>query len=425
MLGASRLGGSRCQITLSASFGRDAKSTSCPKLMLHSRRATLAFLAGGAAVGFQRVPARGEPPPDGRVGTALVLSGGGARGAYEAGVIEGLARAAGIADGERLPDVDLVIGTSVGALNGWFLATAQYSALRRAWQDISASSLFRLKRQYAELDRPNAGVVSRIIESLSMLSSLNRSMAGIFDSEPIKAWLRATVVPDRPARIPFVFNSADICNMRAAYFYVRDDGIDAQMLNSIVCSIESVSGLPAIAQHAGPMLHDALYASIALPLLLDPIELIVGGKRGLFVDGGSCDNTAIDIARVSSRRVNVVLTDPVSVQFNPTNAVTAGLGSFNLLQLRALDASLRSAYFETTGKRLFAETVCDGAQRSYLSSIFDVDLGILRPATELGAGYGDFHDAQRLRASYELGLRDAAKGWSPYRPPSPPQALNA
>jgi predicted acylesterase/phospholipase RssA len=382
-----------------------------------SRRAALAFLAAGAALGLTRVPASSEPAQDGRVGSSLVLSGGGARGAYEAGVIEGLVRAAGVHDGEKLPDVDLVIGTSIGALNGWFVATAQYSALRRAWENISASNLFRLKRQYSALDNPNTFFASRMFESLSMLANLNRSMAGIFDSEPLKGWLRASVDTNHPPVVPFVFNAADICNMRAAYFYVRADGIDEQELKSVMCSIEAVSGLPAIAQPAGRMLHDALYASIALPLLLDPIELVVGGQRGLFVDGGSCDNSAIDFARVSSRRVHVVLTDPVSLQFNPTNAVMAGLGSFNLLQRRALDASLRSAHFETAGKRLFEAAATNGEQRAYLDSVFDVELAVLRPAADLETGYGGFHDAGKLRAAYDLGLGDAQAGWSPYSPP--------
>jgi predicted acylesterase/phospholipase RssA len=382
-----------------------------------SRRAALALLAAGTAAGFTRAPALSEPAPDGRVGSSLVLSGGGARGAYEAGVIEGLVQGAGVRDGEKLPGIDLVIGTSIGALNGWFVATAQYSALRRAWQDISASNLFRLKRQYAGLDNPNTFFASRIFESLSMLANLNRSMAGIFDSEPLKGWLRANVDPSYSPVVPFVFNAADICNMRAAYFYVRDDGIDEQELKSVMCSIEAVSGLPATAQPAGQMLHDALYASIALPLLLDPIDLVVGGEHGLFVDGGSCDNSAIDFARVSSRRVNVILTDPASVQFKPTNAVMAGLGSFNLLQRRALDASLRSAHFETAGKRLFAAAATNGEQRAYLDSVFDVELAVLRPAAELETGYGGFHDADKLRAAYDLGRGDARAGWSPYSPP--------
>jgi hypothetical protein len=166
------------------------------------------------------------------------------------------------------------------------------------------------------------------------------------------------------------------------------------------------------------MLHDGLYASIALPLLLDPIKLCVGGVDGLFVDGGSCDNSAIDIARVLACRVSVILVDPAAATFNPQNAVDAGLGSFNLLQRHALDASLRSAYFETIGKRLFEQSATRSAQRAYLESVFDVDLGIIRPATDLGTGYADFHDAAKLRASYQLGVQDASRGWSPYALPT-------
>lgn len=48
---------------------------------------------------------------------ALVMSGGGARGAYEAGLIGALAAAGAVADGSpRLP-YELVCGTSIGALN--------------------------------------------------------------------------------------------------------------------------------------------------------------------------------------------------------------------------------------------------------------------------------------------------------------------
>jgi predicted acylesterase/phospholipase RssA len=391
-----------------------------------SRRTALRFLAGTtAALAYSTAAsdASSSPTPvgvapDGRCESALVLSGGGARGAYEAGVIEGLANAAGVLDGEALPGFDVVIGTSIGAINGWFVATAQYSALRRAWRDVSGSTLFRPKRRYAALENPRADFLSRIVESLSLLSSLNRTMAGIFDPGPIKEWIRAKVDPDRRPVVPFYFNAADICNMRAAYFYVSAAEMNADIAQSLTCSIEGVSGMPAATQAAGSMLHDALYASIALPLLLDPIKLRVAGKDGLFVDGGSCDNSAIDIARVLACHVNVILGDPAEVEFNPQNAVDAGFGSFNLLQRRALDASLRSAYFETAGKRLFQRSATRSDQRAYLDSVFDTDLAIMRPAAAVGAGYGDFHDTAKLRASYELRVRDASQGWASYSLPS-------
>jgi predicted acylesterase/phospholipase RssA len=60
-------------------------------------RTAPAFSAGTTDAGaFARLPA------------ALVLGGGGARGSYQAGVIEALARVAGIGDGVALPGVDVV-----------------------------------------------------------------------------------------------------------------------------------------------------------------------------------------------------------------------------------------------------------------------------------------------------------------------------
>jgi NTE family protein len=55
-------------------------------------------------------PAAAALPPR----TALVLSGGGARGAYEAGVVSQL-----YAQGEKF---DVICGTSIGAINGAFIA---------------------------------------------------------------------------------------------------------------------------------------------------------------------------------------------------------------------------------------------------------------------------------------------------------------
>lgn len=79
--------------------------------------------------------------------TALVLSGGGARGAYEAGVLSyvrgELARELG-----RQPRLDLVCGTSIGAVNACFLAslahdpTRQGDALVEAWRSLRLEEVF-------------------------------------------------------------------------------------------------------------------------------------------------------------------------------------------------------------------------------------------------------------------------------------------
>ena len=384
-----------------------------------TRRMSLALLGAGIA-GALAAPASSLPllsSPNARMGAALVLSGGGARGAYEAGVVEGLARAAGVSDGERLPGVDVVVGTSIGAINGWFVATAQYSKLRAAWSTIADADLFRLKRGYATLANPSAGVITRIAQSVSLLSNLNRSMGGIFDADPIRSWISAHTEPDRPTVVPFVFNAADIRNVRAGYFYYGDGASDdSQQQRFILQALGAISGMKASARPASPILHDALYASIALPLLLDPIDIIVDGVSGLFVDGGSSDNTAIDIARVLAKRINTVLVDSAQPTFAPSNAIAAGLGSFNLLQQRVLEASMKSAYTTTFEKRLLAQAHLEEQQRAYVDGLYDVDLRIVRPRVELPAGVGDFHDRAKIAASYACGVSDAATAWQPYEP---------
>lgn len=79
--------------------------------------------------------------------TALVLSGGGARGAYEAGVLSyvrgDLARELG-----AQPRLDLVCGTSIGAVNASFLASLahdparQGEALVEAWRSLRLEEVF-------------------------------------------------------------------------------------------------------------------------------------------------------------------------------------------------------------------------------------------------------------------------------------------
>ncbi len=86
-----------------------------------------------------------DVPSDGRtrllatdVRPALVLSGGGILGAVQVGVLKALFR------GGLRPS--MVVGTSVGALNGAFVAfqpdMAGVSELEAVWRDLRASRIF-------------------------------------------------------------------------------------------------------------------------------------------------------------------------------------------------------------------------------------------------------------------------------------------
>lgn len=65
---------------------------------------------------------------------ALVLSGGGARGAYQFGVWKALRKL-----NEK---IDLVTGTSIGALNGCLIVQDDYNKAKKLWTNLSFSDVF-------------------------------------------------------------------------------------------------------------------------------------------------------------------------------------------------------------------------------------------------------------------------------------------
>lgn len=75
--------------------------------------------------------------------TAIVLSGGGAKGAYQVGVWKAL-RKLGIT-------YDIVTGTSVGALNGVLMVQHDYHTAIRLWENIDYSFLFN--KDFSNVDK--------------------------------------------------------------------------------------------------------------------------------------------------------------------------------------------------------------------------------------------------------------------------------
>ena len=76
--------------------------------------------------------------------TAVVLSGGGAKGAYQIGVWKAL-RKLGI-------NYDIVTGTSVGALNGVLMVQQDYHTAFKLWSNIpkaTIATVFFLSRRQA------------------------------------------------------------------------------------------------------------------------------------------------------------------------------------------------------------------------------------------------------------------------------------
>lgn len=109
---------------------------------------------------------------------AIFLSGGGARGAYEVGVLKSLMNA-GL-------KIDIIGGTSVGAVNAVLAATDQIDELSDVWQKVSTLSVYRPRLDVWNLGSwlsltDNTGLAKRLRDEVRW-SRLARSPMRVFIS---------------------------------------------------------------------------------------------------------------------------------------------------------------------------------------------------------------------------------------------------
>lgn len=167
--------------------------------------------------------------------TALVLCGGGSRGAVEVGLYCAL--------GELRVRIDLVVGTSVGAINGAAIAAGiPPDGLAQLWTGLRRRDLFALNR--------------RLFWKLLWADSL-------YDHRPLRRFLERALPVSRfeDLTIPLIVTGTDFETGQSIYWRTGN-------------------------------LIDAIMASVAMPGLFPPQVL-----RGVqVVDGGITDNVPIDVA---------------------------------------------------------------------------------------------------------------------------------
>jgi len=236
--------------------------------------------------------------------TAFVLGGGGLLGAHEVGMLRALAGA-----GVR---PDLVVGTSIGALNGVLVAADPAGAadrLSRMWQGEELRAAFSEKLW---------GRAIRLLRSGTHLHSL----------EPLRRVL-AGALP-----------GTDFSDLELPF----------------QCVAASIEGASARWFSAGPVVP-AVMASCAVPGLLPPVE--VDGVH--YVDGGLVDSIPVGRARALGADVIYVLQvgrieSPLAVPKRPWEV---GLVAFEIArrhrfheEMSALPENVRVHVLPTGGDRL-------------------------------------------------------------------------
>lgn len=173
--------------------------------------------------------------------TAFVLSGGGAQGAVQVGMLQALA------DREIHPD--LLVGTSAGALNAAYIAGHGHSA--RSTEDLALIWCSIPRHRILHLDPRHA------------LLALLGKRPSIFDADRLGTLVAENLAFPRLEELPIPL--------------------------SIVAS-DLLTGHEVVLNR-GPA-HPAILASCALPGIYPPVD--IGGRT--LVDGAVANNTAISVA---------------------------------------------------------------------------------------------------------------------------------
>jgi len=383
------------------------------------------FLTALAAAGLAPalVGAAGDEPFE-PLERALVLSGGGARGAYEAGVVGELTAAAGISDGVAVPPYELVCGTSIGALNGWFVATAQYTRIRELWYTIGGQDLMRLKSRYAALHDPESGILNRAASAIGLIG-LVRDQRAVLESEPVLAWIKEHVDPKTPLVIPLVWAVTNLTQQRSEYFYVRPQQ-NVDLPQRVVHALKILLGPHTVVREATPdILHAALFASMAIPIAFDPVAMPgPDGALNSYCDGGVASNSPVAIAHAVANAADVVLLDPpFEAEEDYKDAIEIAFGAYGTMQRKILEGEMRNAYFQSLGRRALGRLTPaeverasngDGALGAFMQTVPATELRYVRPEKTLPVGVVGFSDEEGIGKAYRIGWEDAGRGFSRY-----------
>jgi NTE family protein len=192
---------------------------------------------------------------------ALVLAGGGSKGAFEVGVLQRLM-------GDQRNEYELLCGTSVGAINAAYLAQTPLgqpaeavARLRAQWDTVTTG---RVYKRWFPFGRAEAFV-----------------KPSVYDSSPVQQWIRSVLDP---------------AAVRASGRRLR------------IVAVSYGTGESFVANEQTPDLPDWVIASSAFPVMLTPAS--IGGD--LWSDGGLRSVTPLGEAiRAGADDIDVVLcSDP-------------------------------------------------------------------------------------------------------------------
>jgi predicted acylesterase/phospholipase RssA len=340
---------------------------------------------------------------------ALVLSGGGAKGAYEAGAITSLC-----AHGAPF---DIIVGTSVGAINASLVAQNSVAALETLWKTVAAQNLIQPLPMVAHAEtfldafsqwqklpaEAKIGQIPRLVMLWMQMGSKTPllSLLGAFDGAPIATLLNRFADFNALRRTLIVTATNVSTRTPTAFFWF------APSLSSNLTAFRAAVGVPTEA--ISPANYgDALQASASIPGAFNPMQMNLGGPPPLlFVDGGVSNNTPISLAiAAGADEVTVILLEPASnpePSPPPRNLVDVAYACYDVMQQKILEDDFKLAGF--TNAMLAVATPSPAVQKR-LAGKRIVGLECVRPQTALPITVLDFADQSKIDAAFAQGVAE-------------------
>lgn len=220
----------------------------------------------------QHEPSRETPSIPGQV--VLVLQGGGALGAYQAGIFQALH--------DAHVEPHWVIGTSIGAINGAIIAgnpaERRLAQLERFWHGVARNTfpltdwLPALATWSRDLAIVTQGIPSFFTPRLQAWTSLQQRVgldqAAFYSTAPLRETLASLVDFDflngRTMRL--TVGAVNVCSGRMHYFSNRDMPMDA---GHVMASAAFPPGFPSVRIEGEPYWDGGIYSNTPLEAVLD------------------------------------------------------------------------------------------------------------------------------------------------------------
>lgn len=309
-------------------------------------------------------------------GLAVVLSGGGAKGAFQVGVLDELIVNRGV-------QVDAFAGVSTGAIQALAGVQDDIPGLVQAWLALRGNK---------DVYRDRGGIVGGLLGNDSL-----------YDASPIRARIRAF---------------ADERKLRAT----------GKKLRLGVVSL--TTGIYRLVAENTPGIANWVYASSAMPVFFRPlVTRAADGAEEQWVDGGVRDVTPLSAAlELRPRAVLVISASPVLPAAASTrrygNLLAVGLRAVSILQSEVVDNDTANAALindllaarEKQEATLLRAGVGEATRRAVLAPLdgelsryYFAPVRVIAPEEDVAETLQ--FDPRRIRAGIEAGRRAASLAW--------------